>query len=397
MFCVHCGSEIVATARFCPVCGRSIEVPSLRRDPSSHRSGTKGLGSQVSSRDSGTVALPGITPTDELTWQSGEPSVPSSTHYLWALLGIAGGIIGWAIIGDRDRRLGRRVLFAGVAVSVLALALSVSLTLALTSDTSHVATSSSTFGVAPAASPTSSVPTSTVSAGGLTRSWTFAGTSPGGYAMSGTFRIGKPQKPRPGLTIGDATLPSTMTGDEDSTCEAGSVTEAVIPAELTVTNTSSNLDATVGVSLANMSTADLDGFTSELQWEGEYAGSLQCDTDTPGDVNIVSDDPIEPHTSVTAFGFIVVGNYYTLDRPQGNVTILQYAAFGIESRQDEAPATGNSSEEINYSVADVRGPGVSRTPDIWIFTLAGTRLPVPAPNAGDTTTTVPPGTSPPVS
>ena len=50
--------------------------------------------------------------------QGDEPEAASRATYLWAVFGFIGGLIGWAVVKERDPRLGRNVLIAGAAVSV---------------------------------------------------------------------------------------------------------------------------------------------------------------------------------------------------------------------------------------------------------------------------------------
>ncbi len=394
MFCAACGDALDEKARFCPSCGAAVD-PEVVAGEAVPRSADGPWEPGPSGQEPWDEELSDPVPSDLGPWNlpgtvgraGGRPSAGlSRAHYLWALLGIVGGVIGWAVIGDRDRRLGRRVLVAGAIVSAVAGAVSIAVSLLVASAVTDLATTTPTFAATPAVTTGPTMPVDTVPAGALTKTWSFSGSAAGGYSMAGTLKVGAPEEVQTGLTIGNATL-QTANG---AGCAVDSTTDAVVPAELSVRNTSQDFDARVGITIDDdLGGHQLNAYTSDVQWEGQYTSGMACDSDTDETINLSSNDAIRSSSTVIVYGFIIFTNYYSPAYPKGNPAILNDAILGI----DEAQAVASTSQDISYTITSVTGPGVtSETPAEWSFSLSGN----PAPSSSTTTTTPPSTTTTPL-
>ena len=112
MICRGCEAAIPGDSRFCPRCG--AQVPELDMTVSSSASVTEHQEPARGEADSFDW-VPTVKQTDP-----GSRTMPvSRASYLWALLGVIGGIIGWATVKDKDPRMARNILFAGIGASVV--------------------------------------------------------------------------------------------------------------------------------------------------------------------------------------------------------------------------------------------------------------------------------------
>ena len=183
---------------------------------------------------------------------------------------------------------------AGAIVSAVAGAVSIAVSLLVASAVTDLATTTPTFAATPAVTTGPTMPVDTVPAGALTKTWSFSGSAAGGYSMAGTLKVGAPEEVQTGLTIGNATL-QTANG---AGCAVDSTTDAVVPAELSVRNTSQDFDARVGITIDDdLGGHQLNAYTSDVQWEGQYTSGMACDSDTDETINLSSnDDPVFVHS-----------------------------------------------------------------------------------------------------
>jgi hypothetical protein len=333
---------------------------------------------------------------------------PSRAHYLWALLGLVGGVIGWVMVRDRDRKLGRNVLIAGGVVSVLAAGLSLLLTLVtfgVATDLAARYPTSSNGSTPTAATPTGTTPTTettptsptetTIPDNVVTRVWTFKATNTSGYSMTGRLSVGKPRHYKDNLSNGDI-----VTG---TTCSADTQTDAAIPMSLSVTNTTSNFSTYIGATVTGLGTLKNPGTNgttdSVLKWEGEYSSGPQCETPGSGgtdpgtSIGVNSTDTTAPNGAVAIDGFFIITNYYSPNDPGGNSALLSDAELSMTTAQDVTPQGGTT---VYYTLTTVNGPGVESPSqgfsfeDTYAFDLAGTTL----STATTTTTTQPPTPTP---
>lgn len=431
-WCSRCGSALAKEARFCAACGQSAPgaestasaaqepgsghaeitrlvpgptdagagaaadagagaadspaLPRLPDRPSAAEPPRVGPGpqSRASAAGRGAAGAAGssapsigrVHPPTDPAWQSGGPDRPSRAHYLWAVFGILGGLVGWLLVRDRDRALGKRVLVAGGVVSAAGIALSIGTYFALYSAakglTQSLATEAPTpSGVNPTTAATTTTTTSppvTVSAGKQTKVWTLTATSPQGYAMKGTLSVGHPQHLQSGLANGSA-----LAG---SSCNINSQTAAVIPATLTLTNDTRNFNAGVAVDITGLGTRSSTGSSTGsqgLRWEGDYSSGEACDGSTgSSSVSLRSTNPLSPSQRTTLYGFFVVTGFYSPAHPDGDTTVITDQPLSIGGQQSVSLQTG---QDITYTVSSVTGPGTHQVSDFgsprWSFTLTG--------------------------
>lgn len=110
MTCPNCGEQAPEHSKFCPLCGQRCDEPpaEITRLADTSRSGST------------PAEAPGTTTSSLSIPQLKKDSVPtgvSRATYWWVVFGLVGGLVGWALVKDRDPRLARNVLIAGAAVS----------------------------------------------------------------------------------------------------------------------------------------------------------------------------------------------------------------------------------------------------------------------------------------
>jgi hypothetical protein len=150
--------------------------------------------------------------------------------------------------------------------------------------------------------------TSTVAAGSLDRSWTVQETGPDGYSEAVTLSVGAPQHFQPGLSQGQLAA--------GSACSIDASTDAVIPAQLVETNTTSGFAAHTATS-----------FSFGMQWnspavEVRFAEGPQCETSGYNDHSI---NKLQPQTRTSSDMFFVLSGYYTPEYPAGDPSVLASA------------------------------------------------------------------------
>lgn len=113
MTCPSCGQQLPNDSTFCPSCGERIaqssdDVTTLEDSPRTRN---------TAGDRSAAATSPAVDTQTHQVAASGAAAVSRAT-YLWAALGFLGGLIGWALVKERDAHLARNVLITGVAVSV---------------------------------------------------------------------------------------------------------------------------------------------------------------------------------------------------------------------------------------------------------------------------------------
>ncbi len=208
--------------------------------------------------------------------------------------------------------------------------------------------------------PPPSTTTSTVPSDPLTTSWTMNASTPSGYTMTAILRIGSPERYRPGLrnSAGDPTGNGITAG---SSCQLSSQTDTVIPAELTITNTTPTYDAPIGLSVIGIRRfRSLLSITSinpvpSLSFEGQFSDGSTCKhedgTESGSELSVVSANNLAPNKFIHMDGFFEIKNYYSPSHPEGNSSLLKVASFEIVPASN-APAT------FNWLVGTGSGPGL---------------------------------------
>lgn len=209
-----------------------------------------------------------------------------------------------------------------------------------------------------AASPTPESP-----AGPLNNTYNFTESETGGYTFQGTLSFGAPEQFQSGITQGDLTA--------GSACNINAQTDAVIPALLSETNTSSGFNAIVGTELAWDSSA-IDGI------EIGYKDGPQCEGQSDGEsrLNVETTSPSATGSGFSANMFIVVPNYYSPQYPSGNAALLT----GVYLQLVEY---ANSDSNVDIIPQTVSGPGATSTDGLYIPVDADAPAPAPSPTPSD--------------
>lgn len=113
MTCPGCGQDVPDDSKFCPSCGEHVGEPSAEVTKLAESSRTGPTHAQAT----GSAPRPSSSEQQRVVATSAATGVSRATYW-WALLGVVGGFIGWALVKDRDPRLARNVLITGVAVGV---------------------------------------------------------------------------------------------------------------------------------------------------------------------------------------------------------------------------------------------------------------------------------------
>jgi hypothetical protein len=156
---------------------------------------------------------------------------------------------------------------------------------------------------------------------GVVGTWTITATNSEGYAATAVLEVGAPERPTAG------------TG---SACGANAQTDAIVPARLTLTNTTAGFSAVIGFSLDRVQGTDFryfdfvpdedlplpvaaPGQRNDL-WVGsavEYSDGPSCNTGDPDEMFdsmfeiLYQSNPLEPNQSATTEFEFVVRDYFT--------------------------------------------------------------------------------------
>jgi hypothetical protein len=174
----------------------------------------------------------------------------------------------------------------------------------------------------PVASATPGIP-----AGTLDGSWTVPETGPGGYSEAVTLSVGAPQHFQPGLSQGQLTA--------GAACSIDASTDAVIPAQLVETNTTSGFAAYTAAS-----------FSFGTQWnspavEVHFDEGPQCETSGYNDHSVAK---LQPQTRSSTDMFFVLSGYYTPAYPAGDPSVLATATV-LFAATSFTPDDGSASVE----------------------------------------------------
>lgn len=194
------------------------------------------------------------------------------------------------------------------------------------------------------ATPSTAPPATATPAGPLNTTYSFTESEAGGYTFSGTLELGSPQQ----FQSGSITEGSLTAG---SACSMNPQTDAVIPAFLSVRNTSSgNFNAIGGVDLQWSSSAigGIEvGYSSGPSCDGSGSGGSGTD-----EVNLESTNPLTPGSETSTDLFVWVPDYYSPNNPQGDPSLLAGADLQLVEYVD-------SSNNVDIVPQSVSGPGAS--------------------------------------
>ncbi len=205
-------------------------------------------------------------------------------------------------------------------------------------------------------STTQPVTTTTVAQPAFTNVWSLTLTGENGYTASGQIMTGSVE------TFGSGDVNGPITAS--SYCDGNPQTDAVVPFELSLTNTTSGFSQMAGFDF--ISDTGIDGnnwFTSVDSLEFEFTASeninAQCSDSTAGPAIACT---LSPQQSCQIFGFVVFHDYYSPSMPNGDPSLLSSITFGV------------SAANYGFGVSSFTGPGSESTPygpDLG-FDLAGT-------------------------
>jgi hypothetical protein len=292
---------------------------------------------------------------------------PSGSYYLWVLLGLIGGIIGWNLVRHRDPGMARRILLIGISISVIGIGLSIAAAVYSNSVVNSFTTP--TFDTTPTV-PDSTPVLSSTPAGGTAYTWTIDLTADGGATSTVQLEVGEPEVYQIGLTNGNATA-----GDA---CSLNVGTDEVVPAVVIMANTSSQA-ATLGLDLSGVGEESIPGFAGpELIWEANYSSGPQCTGQTDGDSSVViySDNEVASTADIVTDGFFEITNYSATSDSGLGTDVLGDAVITVPTTFDVNPSSsGGTGAYTDFTVTGVSGPGVEQTGSGWEFTLVGTTPP----------------------
>lgn len=360
--CQSCGAPITPHAAFCGSCGTAVDHANEDAEEGPPEGEASGWDSIQQSVDRiGEDTPPTAEDDDDATVELEHDNEPaahagaaseqkgSPANYLWAVLGIIGGLIGYATLQAKDPKLGKRVLIAGACVTGVGLLLVVvqlvflgSLFKSVTDDMGASAYDSSpTYDSYDSYSTPTPTPTPTpsgidASTFTATNTWNWTSTQDGGYTETVTFEVGAPLKLSTSPYYYNNYDTGAVTLEAGDYCSVDSVRDAVVPYRLTVANSTTGFDAQVGANL-----------TMTLDVESLYSDGGECQS--AGDAfGVQSVEALSPGEDIVNRGFIILSDYYTPAAPTGDPAVIS-----------EELVTVNSSTDDNSRVWALAKPGVS--------------------------------------
>lgn len=172
--------------------------------------------------------------------------------------------------------------------------------------------------------PVPMLPGGTPATGGT---WTLTGQSATGYSARAEISLGPPQRlAAAGTTVTSSSRPPRPL----RACSADVFVDAIIPARITVTNTTPNFPTVAGLRLARPYTR---GSPLSLASDAEFTSGPDC-TEVNGASSGVlygvrSTNSLSPGSSLVDEVFIVVRDYYSPARPDGDIDALRLIALEV--------------------------------------------------------------------
>jgi hypothetical protein len=139
-----------------------------------------------------------------------------------------------------------------------------------------------------------------------------------------------------------------------SACPVDSETDAVIPFELVVYNTTPNFSASPGVEVT--ATAENGALPQKIKAEMGYSSGPSCvsfivggysgdeNTNGPDTLVLSPDEPLHPHGMIVGSGFLIAPNYYSPAHPAGDPAMFRTVVLSFH------PPSGSQ-----YEVAHTKG------------------------------------------
>jgi hypothetical protein len=255
-------------------------------------------------------------------------AVPTKRRRCWdyATIGLDAGSLSnvAAVMLQADARARRRFVLVAAAVFLTVVATACG--------SSAVNATPPTIGVTQPNPGATTITTTTTqptlnSAGPLPNRWTYSGPGPlgNGYSQSVTFAAGSLQHYTPDLT-NNGFIAGTK-------CTINQNTDAVIPFEVIMTNTTPSFS----IPVIEMNMMKLPG-SSITNSEDAVEGGCQPIT---GVIIGVNASNLAPGASSTDYGFFVVSNDYSPNYPNGDPNALQNATLEMSGRNiNQSPLSG---------------------------------------------------------
>ncbi len=256
---------------------------------------------------------------------------PSGANYLWVLLGWIGGLIGYFTLKDRDPRMAKRILWIGIALSVVGFIFAIIVWLLTTAfifgaardlETafpSITATSEPTPSATP--SGTASVPAGRNVTPLIDASqYTWAYTQPSGAKTSIKFSVGTP------VPVSESPYLDDIDGTylvAAQVCPVGPK-DAVVPFEESLENT-----GTISAYVAANNAAS-------VPLEAALAGGVKCKPAGEA-LTLQSSTMSAPQETVGVRGFLVIKDYYAT--PAGNPALINNVKVTVNPAEDGVGGT----------------------------------------------------------
>jgi hypothetical protein len=209
-----------------------------------------------------------------------------------------------------------------------------------------------------------------VPASQLASQYNFTESESGGYSFAGVLSLGAPEKFVRGLSEDGFTA--------GTACSINQNVDAVIPGQLTVTNTTPDFNSYPGVALR------WDDTTMSV--EANFSGGAQCEDNQSLSADSTTADA--PGQGFTLDFFVVLHNYYSPDNPNGDLASIAQVQLQITPTTDSD--TGNSINPQTLS-----GPKASVSGGFYIPVDASAVVTAPTPNVTPVTSASPGATSSP--
>lgn len=189
--------------------------------------------------------------------------------------------------------------------------------------------------------------------------WVIGLTTPGGYTMTDTVSVEKPEPYLVKSNVNGLTTAGTA-------CSLNSQTDAVIPITIDLTNTTNRVDDQPGLELSGFGLISVPNApVSTLTFE---FGKSCYGQDGNSSIDLYAPSPLTKGDSSVLRSFVDITNFFTPVNPTSNAALLANATVSIPQSFAITTTTG---KQISYTVTRVTGPRVTNTGGGWRFSLGG--------------------------
>ena len=175
------------------------------------------------------------------------------------------------------------------------------------------------------------MPTGTLSAGDLVNSVSFKMEAAGGYTASGVLRFGRVVS----LRTPQSLVVGTALAGVGSACTVDQLFDAVIPFDLTVTNTTKGFPSQVAFGL-NPLARSANGLAPAIEQaftNGPTCHSPQLGAENGSGGGVTDDLPVGGRA--TFLGFYIIHNYFSPDFPKGDSSLLAKQELYVQGGTDD--------------------------------------------------------------